>query len=95
MDISLFRRLSDAHPQAVVDLALQYRMNTEIMTLSNKLIYGDRLKCGNEQVANQALYIPQPSMGMTWHNTCGNGPNSHCWLDSLVDPRCVRQIHLI
>lgn len=91
MDVSLFRRLSDAHPQAVVDLALQYRMNAEIMTLSNKLIYGDRLQCGNEQVATQSLYLPYPSIGMAWHSTCGDGPNSHCWLDTLVDPRYVKE----
>ena len=95
MDVSLFRRLSDAHPQAVVDLALQYRMNSEIMTLSNKLIYSDRLRCGNDQVATQALPIPNKSIGMAWHNTCGNAPSAQCWLDSLVDPRQVGSgIHL-
>ncbi|CUA71193.1 DNA replication ATP-dependent helicase Dna2 [Rhizoctonia solani] len=88
MDISLFRRLSDAHPEAVVDLALQYRMNTEIMTLSNKLIYSDRLQCGNEQVATKALHIPHPSAGLAWHNSCGDGPNNQCWLNSLIDPSC-------
>ncbi|KAH7338153.1 AAA domain-containing protein [Rhizoctonia solani] len=88
MDVSLFRRLSDAHPEAVVDLALQYRMNVEIMTLSNKLIYSDRLQCGNEQVATQALCIPLPSAGLSWHNSCGDGPNSQCWLNSLIDPSC-------
>ncbi|CAE6465876.1 unnamed protein product [Rhizoctonia solani] len=88
MDVSLFRRLSDAHPEAVVDLALQYRMNAEIMTLSNKLIYSDRLQCGNEQVANQALRIPLPSAGLNWHNSCGDGPNNLCWLNSLIDPSC-------
>ncbi|CAE7189963.1 unnamed protein product, partial [Rhizoctonia solani] len=88
MDISLFRRLSDAHPEAVVDLALQYRMNAEIMTLSNKLIYSDRLQCGNEQVATQALYIPHPSASLTWHTSCGDGPNNQCWLNSLIDPIC-------
>ncbi|CAE6444548.1 unnamed protein product [Rhizoctonia solani] len=88
MDVSLFRRLSDAHPEAVVDLALQYRMNAEIMTLSNKLIYSDRLQCGNEQVATQALYIPHPSAGLAWHSSCGDGPNNQCWLNSLIDPSC-------
>jgi DNA replication ATP-dependent helicase Dna2 len=87
MDVSLFRRLSDAHPEAVVDLALQYRMNAEIMTLSNKLIYGDRLHCGNEQVATQVLSVPNQSLGLAWHSTCGNGPNKECWLSELIDPR--------
>ncbi|KAG9094521.1 Tripartite DNA replication factor [Ceratobasidium sp. 370] len=88
MDVSLFRRLSDAHPEAVVDLALQYRMNEEIMTLSNHLIYGDRLRCGNRQVATQTLVVHQESVGQPWHITCGSGPNAKCWLDELVDPSC-------
>ncbi|KAG8768403.1 Tripartite DNA replication factor [Ceratobasidium sp. 428] len=88
MDVSLFRRLSDAHPEAVVDLALQYRMNEEIMTLSNHLIYGDRLRCGNEQVATQSLAIYKEPLGQPWHITCGSGPNIKCWLDELVDPSC-------
>ncbi|QRW20864.1 DNA replication ATP-dependent helicase Dna2 [Rhizoctonia solani] len=88
MDISLFRRLSDTHPEAVIDLALQYRMNAEIMTLSNKLIYSDRLQCGSEKVATQALYLPHPSAGLAWHVSCGGGPNSQCWLNSLIDPTC-------
>ncbi|KAG9112793.1 Tripartite DNA replication factor [Ceratobasidium sp. 392] len=88
MDVSLFRRLSDAHPEAVVDLALQYRMNEEIMTLSNHLIYGDRLRCGNEQVATQSLAIYKESLGQPWHIACGSGPNTKCWLDELVDPSC-------
>lgn len=87
MDVSLFRRLSDAHPEAVVDLALQYRMNEDIMTLSNHLIYGNRLRCGNEQVANQMLSVTKSSLGQPWHVTCGSGPNTRCWLDELVDPR--------
>jgi DNA replication ATP-dependent helicase Dna2 len=59
--VSLFRRLSDTHPHAVVDLAFQYRMNEDIMLLSNKLIYGDRLRCGSQIVANQTLKLPDPS----------------------------------
>lgn len=48
-DVSLFRRLSEPDPQAVMDLILrfEYRMKQEIMTLS---------KCGNE-VANRTLKL--------------------------------------
>ncbi|KAI0718426.1 Dna2-domain-containing protein [Cerioporus squamosus] len=58
LEISLFRRLSDAHPEAVVDLTHQYRMNADIMTLSNKLIYSDRLQCGSDYVAQRGLKLP-------------------------------------
>src|SRR6188768_1561157 len=38
-DVSLFSRLCDAHPEAVANLAMQYRMNEDIMALSNELVY--------------------------------------------------------
>ncbi|KAF5381699.1 hypothetical protein D9615_005608 [Tricholomella constricta] len=62
LDVSLFRRLSDAHPHAVVDLVYQYRMNDDIMLLSNKLIYGDRLRRGSEAIARQSLVLPDQAL---------------------------------
>jgi hypothetical protein len=43
---SLFKRLSEAHPSAVVTLPVQYRMAADIMALPNALIYNDALRCG-------------------------------------------------
>jgi len=48
---SLFKRLSEAHPDSVAALQYQYRMNSDIMLLSNELIYSNRLKCGTPEVA--------------------------------------------
>ncbi|CAI9714834.1 Hypothetical predicted protein [Octopus vulgaris] len=56
MDKSLFVELEDKG--ATVQLNLQYRMNREIMLLSNELIYEGCLQCGNEEVATRTL---QPS----------------------------------
>ena len=87
LDVSLFKRLSEAHPEAVVDLTEQYRMNEDIMLLSNRLIYRDRLKCGSRAVAKQSLLIPHPKDGHLPHRPdAGTGP---CWLQRLMDPRCV------
>ena len=87
LDISLFRRLSVAHPEAVVDLTHQYRMNEDIMLLSNRLISGDRLRCGNEEVASQALSLPDGGKflcGMhTAKQVCGEG----CWMDRLLSEK--------
>ena len=58
MDVSLFKRLSERHPHAVVSLEHQYRMNQDIMKLSNTLIYENRLKCGTESVARAVLELP-------------------------------------
>ncbi|KAF8908142.1 DNA replication factor Dna2-domain-containing protein [Gymnopilus junonius] len=68
LDVSLFRRLSEAHPEAVVDLRFQYRMNEDIMYLSNRLIYDDRLRCGNEEVRNRALVLSDKSFLGRLHN---------------------------
>lgn len=86
LDVSLFRRLSDAHPNAVVDLAYQYRMNEDIMALSNKLIYGDRLRCGSETVAKRSLVLPDRTFLRAMHR--GNQCHSQgCWIEKLMSER--------
>ncbi|KAJ3553389.1 hypothetical protein NM688_g3640 [Phlebia brevispora] len=86
LDVSLFRRLSEAHPHAVVDLTDQYRMNEDIMLLSNKLIYSDRLRCGTPEVAKRTLVIPDPGYLQTLH--LGSSCSSPCWIEQLMDERC-------
>ncbi|GAB1315955.1 DNA replication endonuclease-helicase Dna2 [Madurella fahalii] len=58
LDVSLFKLLSDTHPQSVVNLEHQYRMSEDIMTLSNTLIYNGRLKCGIEALRFAELHVP-------------------------------------
>jgi DNA replication ATP-dependent helicase Dna2 len=58
LDVSLFKLLSETHPQGLTLLKHQYRMNEDIMLLSNSLVYDGLLKCGNESVANRVLQIP-------------------------------------
>ncbi|XVF41374.1 hypothetical protein PTKIN_Ptkin01aG0275400 [Pterospermum kingtungense] len=74
MGISLFCRLSEAHPQAISPLQSQYRMCQSIMELSNALIYGDRLRCGSPEVASAKLEFSRP--------------NSSCssWLKAVLNP---------
>ncbi|KAJ4293893.1 DNA replication endonuclease-helicase Dna2 [Collariella sp. IMI 366227] len=67
LDISLFKLLSDTHPQSVVNLEHQYRMCEDIMTLSNTLIYSGRLKCGTEALRHAKLHIPYPDALRTHH----------------------------
>lgn len=91
LDVSLFRRLSEAHPHAVAELAHQYRMNEDIMTLSNTLIYENRLICGNEEVATRTLPMKgMPSALEKIHSTtaidCNGDP---CWLKDVLDPEYV------
>lgn len=99
LDISLFKLLSDKHPDSVVNLEHQYRMCEDVMTLSNTLIYEGRLKCGTEALRHQKLAVPQMSHLRQKHydaNTimrpgmprsfCVNWGSDHCWLRNLLDP---------
>lgn len=83
LETSLFRRLSEAHPHAVIDLTYQYRMNEDIMELSNKLIYGDRLRCGSEEVAKSTLVLPKGCMTGTLDLGACLCEDS-CWLRHLL-----------
>ncbi|KAH0579057.1 hypothetical protein H2248_003215 [Termitomyces sp. 'cryptogamus'] len=88
LDVSLFRRLSDAHPHAVVDLTYQYRMNEDIMLLSNKLIYGDRLRCGSKSVAQQSLVLPNREFLCSLHTKTLSSCSEGCWLETLMSESC-------
>ncbi len=46
MSVSLFQRLCYKYPHNTVSLRLQYRMNKQIMNLSNTLVYEDQLEIG-------------------------------------------------
>ncbi|CAO3672650.1 unnamed protein product [Umbelopsis ramanniana] len=91
---SLFKLLSEAHPNALVYLEHQYRMNKDIMTLSNHLIYDNKLKCGTEAIAHMTLDVPAVSAGSRGlhlfsqkhtgpHQCSGTG----CWLENVIDPK--------
>lgn len=96
LDISLFKLLSDTHPDSVVNLEHQYRMSEDIMTLSNTLIYEGRLKCGTEELRLRKLDVPNMD-GLRRHHhdattLVSSQTNSFCtgmgacWLRDLVDP---------
>lgn len=53
----LFRRLAQAHPSAVFELSVQYRMADEIQVLPNLLTYQGKLTCGCSSVASGSLTL--------------------------------------
>ncbi len=57
-DVSLFKRLSEAHPNAVSCLTQQYRMCDDVMSLCNVLIYSHRMKCAGPEVARARMRLP-------------------------------------
>ena len=60
-------------------------MNEDIMTLSNKVIYDDKLKCGTPEVAKQALVLPDRMWLDRVHKTCGGATN--CWIEKIMEER--------
>lgn len=66
MAVSLFCRLSEAHPQAISALQSQYRMCADIMELSNALIYGNRLRCGSPEIENAKIAYTGAASAPEW-----------------------------
>ncbi|KAJ4012936.1 DNA replication endonuclease-helicase Dna2 [Fusarium irregulare] len=97
LDVSLFKLLSDTHPDSVVNLEHQYRMCEDIMTLSNTLIYDGKLRCGTEQLKKKKLHVPRMEALMQRHydastihaatprSFCTAPGSSRCWLYDLLD----------
>jgi DNA replication ATP-dependent helicase Dna2 len=88
LDVSLFRQLSEEHPEAVATLGKQYRMCDDIMSLSNTLIYSGQLRCGNPAVAERTLKVKDLSSLRSFHSATGKiqGCHGRCWLEDLLQP---------
>ncbi|KAJ3013117.1 Tripartite DNA replication factor [Thoreauomyces humboldtii] len=90
---SLFKILTEAHPEAVVNLQQQYRMNADIMMLSNTLIYNHRLRCGSPDVAHSKLSVPNLVAGLsavhTFRTKKGDGPSLCEKQSSCFDKRSL------
>uniref|UniRef100_A0A671YL56 DNA replication ATP-dependent helicase/nuclease n=1 Tax=Sparus aurata TaxID=8175 RepID=A0A671YL56_SPAAU len=95
MDESLFKRL-ELHSEAVVQLNVQYRMNRQIMSLSNSLMYEGQLECGSERTATALLSLPflisvqselssysetEPQHDLAWIQATLLPSNPVCFLD--------------
>lgn len=101
LDVSLFKLLSDRHPESVVNLAHQYRMCEDIMSLSNSIIYRGMLKCGTPEVAQRRIHIPNIEGLRIHHHSvdtlgsqmprpiampCTSYTAGSCWLRQMLNP---------
>ncbi|TPX38233.1 hypothetical protein SmJEL517_g00212 [Synchytrium microbalum] len=96
LSVSLFRRLSEAHPSAVTYLEHQYRMCADITLLSNTLVYHHRLRCGTPEVASAILHVPKLVDGMqelhvsqrnVMQQENGLCDGQSCWIQDIIDPK--------
>lgn len=58
MSLSLFERLCGAYPGFTIALKKQYRMNKQIMALSNQLVYKGKLELASSTIKNRRLVLP-------------------------------------
>ncbi|WPG99593.1 Hypothetical protein R9X50_00241100 [Acrodontium crateriforme] len=87
LDVSLFRQLSEQHPEAVATLGKQYRMCEDIMSLSNELIYNGQLRCGSKSVATRTLQITNETGLRAFHNEMSHCTvMNSCWLSEVTRP---------
>ena len=77
---SLFERLTDKYPEISVQLTDQYRMNNDILKLSNQCVYQNIIKCANNQVESQRLKIDLDRVKKYQKNV------KNTWLNEVLDP---------
>jgi len=83
MDISLLKRLSESHPEAISCLSTQYRMNDDIMLLCNSIVYEYRMVCGSPEIASARLQLPNLEMMI---QKLSSFP-SNSWLTQCLRPQ--------
>jgi DNA replication ATP-dependent helicase Dna2 len=83
---SLFKLLSEAHPHAVSKFTFQYRMNKDIQTLANHLVYDYRLQCGSLELAYSRLGNEYAPWFTASHSETGNMDPEACWLAAVLNP---------
>lgn len=82
LSLSLFKLLSEKHPEAVTTLRLQYRMNEDINSLSSELIYGGNLVCGSKTISQKKLILPKAHLS----DGLPDSSSSLHWVNKLINP---------
>lgn len=94
---SVFERLCGQHPAAVTRLAEQYRMNDEIMALSNTLVYNGALTV--PPVVAQRRLLSAPSASRGWLAAVGDPARPVLFVDTsgvlAHESRCDSQVENI
>ena len=75
LEESLFKILHNKYPDSLVELKFQYRMNNEIMQLSNTIYYQNKMLCGLSSQFKNKLHIPE------FNKITSN------WIKNILDPK--------
>lgn len=65
------------------------------MLLSNRLIYGDRLRCGNEEVAKRSLKLPDGGKFLQEMHVGERMCGEDCWINRLLSERYMTRHFLL
>lgn len=86
---SLFKRLSERYPRASFSLSSQYRMNKDILALSNHAVYNNAMSCATSTIAEQKFIMPRLfTGGLPWVQRVLDPTYSV----SFIDTSCVSGI---
>ena len=58
--------LSSGVQIAVKELRMQYRMNSDIQSVANRLVYNGKLQCGNSEIASRLVQYQQAGFFEPW-----------------------------
>eukprot|EP00826_Nyctotherus_ovalis_P003914 TRINITY_DN10813_c0_g1_i2.p1 TRINITY_DN10813_c0_g1~~TRINITY_DN10813_c0_g1_i2.p1 ORF type:complete len:508 (+),score=160.99 TRINITY_DN10813_c0_g1_i2:107-1630(+) len=94
MEVSLFERLCTLHPEAITTLKKQYRMNRDIMLMSNEIVYQGMMEPGEEWVLNRELKCCYQKSEDEWINEVFNPERSVIFIntDAALSELTVEQL---
>ena len=81
---TLFEKLNNKHPKACTILKCQYRMNSEILSLSNQCVYNNEMKCANKAVEESRLVFDE-DLKISLNKEIFYKNNN--WLEVALDPK--------
>jgi DNA replication ATP-dependent helicase Dna2 len=85
VNTSLFHKLSQDHPESLLLLKKQYRMNEDIMSISNNFIYDNNLQCGNVMVAESKLDLKELNTGLSFLAKFDKSNDNGSWIEKVLD----------
>ena len=78
-----------AQPLNTVKLSIQYRMNSVIMDLANKLVYKGQMSCGGEVQSESFLDLPTPILKTYVYSL---PKKIQRWISSVLSKKLIKSV---